>query len=191
MECGGLTPLFLLPLQLSALTNDLNRRKSGSRLPHYKISVFEILARPAPILRRLPNPPACADHQALPAKLAGSRVVSRASPPWSVPPAHRGILAPRDRARSSDPPRNPRQATKPRPFALRAFCFPRGPGNSSSGSTTRRCSPTYRLCPSNLWAAGTGTTARRFAPPIAPAASACPRPCPERAPRKPPVQTAS
>src|SRR6266576_4706348 len=41
-------------------------------------SVFEIPGRPAPTRRRRPDPPACADHQAWPARLAGYRVAFRA-----------------------------------------------------------------------------------------------------------------
>src|SRR6267143_1403132 len=154
-------------------------------------TAFEIPARPAPTRRRRPDLPACADHRASPATLAGYRVVSRASRPWSAPPARRGILAPRGQARSSRPPRSPDRAAKAHRCVLPAFCFPQEPGNSSAGSTAHRYSPTHRPYPHTRLGAGTDTAARRFALPTAPAAGACPHPCPGRAPRKPPVQTAS
>src|SRR2546430_10061054 len=51
------------------------------------------------------------------------------------------------------------------------------------------CLPTRRPYPSNPSAAGTDRGARRFAPPTAPAAEACPRPCLARVLRKPPARS--
>src|SRR6266851_83258 len=97
------------------------------------ITFFEIPVRPGPIPRPRPDPPACADHRAWPAKLADYRVVSRASQPWSAPLVRREKLAPRGRARFSGQPRNPCPAAKSHRCARRASCFPRAPGNNSAG----------------------------------------------------------
>src|SRR6266700_7996377 len=97
------------------------------------ITFSEIPARPAPIPRPRPDPPACADHRAWPAKLADYPVVSRASQPWSAWLVRRERLARRGRARFSHQPRNPCPAAKSHRCARRASCFPRAPGNNSIG----------------------------------------------------------
>src|SRR5260370_36252961 len=92
---------------------DFALTEKREQAPALQISGAEIPVHPRPAQRQRLNPLVCADRRAWLARLAGCRVVSRASRPWLARPGHQEKLVRRGPAPPLAQRSNPRRAAKP------------------------------------------------------------------------------